>query len=217
VDALLADAAERLAPLVAPTVKLDRVHASGPRIGAIGAQARAMHADLLVMAAPAQPLSRLVLGAIVTRIVRRAKCSVLIVRAEASAAYRRPVLAIDFDDAAREVLTSARRVLAEPRPPVALLHVFDAPFQGLIYPSTPEDAIRAYREQCRQRADRNLLDLLADVGVDDRRWTKHLEFGEPRNKIPEVTAALRADLVVLGTHARSIVGRALLGSVAAEA
>jgi nucleotide-binding universal stress UspA family protein len=216
VDALLADAADRLAPLVASTVTINRVLASGPIVGAIRAQARAMHADLLVMAPAEQTLRRLVLGATVTRIVRQSRSPVLIVRADASAAYRRPVVAIDFDDAAREVLMFVRRVLAEPGSRVALLHVFDAPFEGLIYLSPSEDAIRTYREQCRQRAQRNLLDLLADIGVDHRRWSRWLELGEPRNVIPAVTSALRADLVVLGTHARSIVGHALLGSVTAD-
>jgi nucleotide-binding universal stress UspA family protein len=99
-DALLADGAEQLASIL-PSVTLERVLTPGPTIGAIRDLARATGADLLVIAPAEHALRRLVHGATTTRIVRHSHCPVLVVRAEVAVAYQRPLVAIDFDEAAR--------------------------------------------------------------------------------------------------------------------
>ena len=48
-----------------------------------------------------------------------------------------------------------------------------------------------------------------DVPVDER-----VEYGEPSDKIIEVAAAQKANLIVMGTHGRSGLERLLMGSVA---
>ena len=57
---------------------------------------------------------------------------------------------------------------------------------------------------------------LADVRPDDPtvRVVRQLRRGEPAAEILAVAADAAADLIVMGTHGRGLIGRAILGSVA---
>ena len=211
VEAHLADAARRLASFL-PMVKMDRVLTSGPTLAALRALARTTDADLLVIGSADRPLHKLAAGTKAMRIVRHAGCPVLVVGGEVTSTYQRPLVAVDLDDSARAVLTFARRVLPAPHPPITVVHAYEVPFEGLLHP----DSADTHREYYRRRAEGALIELIANLRATDGQWSRHLQYGEPRLVISTLIARTCADLVVVGTHARSIVISALLGSVAAD-
>lgn len=169
----------------------------------------------------AHPLRELAIGTTAARVLRKARRPVLVARLPAARSYRRPLLALDLEEATLQLLAFTARVLAAPRPPVALVHAYEAPLQALASASLSAQAARAYREHCRQQASRRLEELLAAARAelapgDAVRWTRCLRYGAPREVIARVAAGLDCDLLALGTHARSGVARALLGSVAGD-
>jgi nucleotide-binding universal stress UspA family protein len=52
---------------------------------------------------------------------------------------------------------------------------------------------------------------------DDRRWSRRIEEGRPFEVISRLVGAMKPDLLVIGTHGRSGIAKALLGSVTEEA
>lgn len=125
--------------------------------------------------------------------------------------------------AAHGVLATALRVLASPRPPIGLVHAFDVPYHGLIYPSLSADEGRALRDHYRQNAlhdiERTLASALAQArstGDEAPSWKTYVRHGSPRTVIPSTVAKTAADLLVLGTRGHAGVAHALLGTVAGD-
>src|SRR5262249_22199321 len=90
-----------------------------------------------------------------------------------------------------------------------LLHVADVPMvaygEGVV-PPNPEELRAEAQEQ---------LDglLVPDANV---RAERRLEQGEPVGEILRVAQEVHADLIVMGTHGRTGLGRLLMGSVAEQ-
>lgn len=73
------------------------------------------------------------------------------------------------------------------------------------------------RERERERARNELAAFLAAYDLDRERWSLRVEEGGPIEVISRVAADLRPDLLVMGTHGRSGLLKALIGSVTEEA
>jgi nucleotide-binding universal stress UspA family protein len=218
---LLSAAASELSRRLSRSADVSARIAAGLATSRIAEEARSMKAELIVMGPHAHPIRELAIGTTAVRVVREAGLPVLVARLSAVGRYRRPLLALDLDDTALQVLELTSRVLPVPRPPVALIHAYEAPFRALVYPSPSAEAASEYREHCRRQANRRLEELLAAASTrlapgDEIHWMPHLQYGAPRAVIPSTAAELGCDLLALGTHARSGVARTLIGSVAAD-
>jgi nucleotide-binding universal stress UspA family protein len=133
---------------------------------------------------------------------------------------RRPfcvVAAIDMSDASPRVLRRAFLIAnATPGSEVHVALVVDPPAVGLapeavITVETSSDSL----PQLTQFVDAQAKDLATHVGpLQIGRITAHLLTGAPSREIVWLAANLEADLVVIGTHGRTGLKRALLGSVA---
>ncbi|WP_224245984.1 universal stress protein [Hyalangium gracile] len=199
---------------------------SGSATAEIIRQARAVKAELLVMGrGRGRALRDIFLGSTAERVIRQRKLPVLVVRPPPHASYRRPLLALELDPAAHDVLAWMFQVLPTPRPRVSLVHAYDAPFQELLYPSLSTGKAKEQRERYRQTAQQGLTRLLStslerlkeeaprDTGL---RWKTYLRSGSPRTVIERVARKTRADLVVLGTHGDSGAAHMFLGTVAGD-
>ncbi len=190
----------------------------------IARHARSQKAELIVMGrGGGRTLRDIFLGSTAERVIRGSQLPVLVVRLRPRETYRRPVIALNTDEAARDVLALALRVLPPPRPRVELVHAYDAPYHGLIYPSLDAEQGQEYREHYRQKAlhdlARALTTAMAELKVspdDGFTWRSHIRHGSPRLVIPKAVATSRADLLVLGTHGRAGLAHALLGTVAGD-
>jgi len=163
------------------------------------------------------------LGSTAERVIRHGQLPVLVVRLPPRGPYRRPALALDLDQAAHGILELLLRVIPPPRPSVEVIHAYDIPYHGRIYPSLSEDDAEEYREHYRKKALREIGKLLATslaqakvAPIDAPSWRTHLRYGSPRTVIEKAVKKGDADLLVLGTHGHCGVAHAFLGTVAGD-
>jgi nucleotide-binding universal stress UspA family protein len=177
-------------------------------------------AELVVMGrCGARPLRELFLGSTAERVVRQAKLPVLVVRLPARKRYARPALALDFDEAAPEVLRFTLLVLPPPRPRIEVIHAFDAPYGLRTYPSLTRTEMEEWETQERFRSTQKLAKLLAGALVqpdDAPSWKTHLRYGSPRAVVEKAVSRVEPDLLVLGTHGYSGVAYMFLGTIAGD-
>lgn len=126
------------------------------------------------------------------------------------------VVAIDFSEKAHHALTSAKALaLREKNAELHVVHVV-APPVGTVAVVGATDMASAFTETL-DRTRQELKTACNEVsqGLVDRVYG-HVRTGRPAREIAELSAQLGADLIVVGTHGRTGVSRALLGSVAEE-
>ncbi|MCI0465160.1 MAG: universal stress protein [Gemmataceae bacterium] len=116
----------------------------------------------------------------------------------------------DLSPMAEEAFQLACSLARDHSTRVIVLHVAAPPaigtFAEAVLPPDP-DIIRAeFEEQLRQT-------LVPPLGI---RVEYRIEFGDPTPVIVQVVAETNSDLIVMGTHGRTGLGRLLLGSVAEQ-
>lgn len=118
---------------------------------------------------------------------------------------------IDFSAGSREAMTAAAELASESAGEVVLLHVWHPP-----YITSPEAPIpEAMMIQLRSDAEHELAKWRDEVVKHAPRVTAKLAIGAPWDQIVALAKDDPAiDLVVIGTHGRTGIKRALLGSVA---
>ncbi|HEX6243286.1 MAG TPA: universal stress protein [Polyangiales bacterium] len=221
----LAHETRHLAESLGRGIRLESlVTSAGSAPGEIAARARAAQADLIVMGRDGgSALRDTFLGSTAERVIRGSKLPVLVVRLAPRAAYRRPALALDLEQDAHAVLALMFRVMGPPRPTVQVIHAFDAPYHGLVYPSVPDSLAEERLHRLQLEASHRLSALLAAslgrLKVAPEHvpfWSHHVRFGPPRAVIRDAVQRADTDLLVLGTHGYSGVAHIVLGTVAGD-
>jgi nucleotide-binding universal stress UspA family protein len=176
---------------------------------------RSIDADLLVLGRHGRrPVRDMFMGTTAERVIRKGDVPVLVVNLDPTQPYRRPLIAVDPGDASRRTLQLALRVLGPEVKSINVVHAFNVPFEGFVTPTFSAREKSDYRRSFREKAATDLASFLAsfpDIGV---RWKTAVRRGDARSVILGEGLRRRADLIALGTHARSGVAHALLGSVA---
>lgn len=174
--------------------------------------AREAGAELIVVGRHGErPLRDLFIGSTAERVIRCGDLPVLVVARRARGPYRRPVVAVDLDGAARATLAAALPLVG-PAPDGVVCHAASVPFAGYVAGSMSEDEMARYRADIERDAGERLSRLVD--GCDAAGWRRVIRRGDPRLAVLREVARHRADLLVLGTHARTAIARVLLGSVA---
>lgn len=157
------------------------------------------------------------LGTTADRVVRTAEVPCLIVRGPLSLPLRRVLVPFDISDPARAALDVAIAWAATFRPgggtpPVhpelLLLHVSPRAFDVENFPFDQQVIV----PELRREGEDALARVAADAGV---RIREEVRWGDrPADEIVQLAAEEKVDLLVMGTHGRGAVKRALIGSVA---
>jgi nucleotide-binding universal stress UspA family protein len=169
-------------------------------------------------------------------LLRKCPCPVWLVKPEAPETYQRILAAVDVDDACpptelevrhslnREILELAISLSLSEFTELHVVHVWEAIGEGAMRGTlmhTPEEKIISYVEQVRQQHSNNLSALIKDVTAsmnqDVLEYVKpriHLIKGRARKEIPALSARIKADLLVMGTVARTGVPGFLIGNTA---
>jgi nucleotide-binding universal stress UspA family protein len=186
----------------------------GQATAAISAFADADHADLLLLGAHgAGFLQRVLLGSTASRLLRKSRCPVLVVKQAAQDSYRRILITIDFSPASRTAIDLARTLA--PHAHLLLLHVFEVPFEGKMqYAGVGEDIIFQYRIEARERALHQLHELAENAGLTTLDYTVLVLQGDATRQIIEQEEQHDCDLIVTGKHGTHVTEELLLGSVA---
>lgn len=169
-------------------------------------------------------------------LLRKCPCPVWLIKPEAPIKYKRILATVDVDDKPVPKELEMRQVLnhqiLEMASSLALsefaeLHIgsaWDAIGESvinLVFHDTPEENITAYVEEVRQQTAENLEKLIRDVAryigqdaLDYLKYRVHLIKGEPRKEIPALAKKIKADLVVMGTVARTGIPGFIMGNTA---
>ena len=156
----------------------------------------------------------LLLGSTAERVIRKGDTSILVVASRPGTPYERPLVAVDCSDTSRRAVELAWR-LADPK--VQALEVVHA------YHALPEHMFRdvgfstevalEYQREAKKQAQAAVEEFLA--GVEETPPARSvLRDGDARQVILDLAVQHDADLLALGTHGRSGLAHALLGSVA---
>jgi nucleotide-binding universal stress UspA family protein len=130
-----------------------------------------------------------------------------------SADWKRILCPIDFSDASLAALETAAEVARRYGAKVALFHAYPVP--GYTFPDGSFVASSKMLEELTSQANRHMAEWKAKA---EAMGIGHVEaataIGEPAHEILAFAKAQSADLVVIGTHGRTGLQHALMGSVA---
>ncbi|MBO1021872.1 universal stress protein [Methylobacterium sp. SD274] len=169
--------------------------------------------DLIVVGSSHRAGSRTA-GRTVGNLVRSAPCPVLVARRFAASPYARILIPVDLSQASARALRYADSLTLVDRAHVTVLHAFQAPGKSKLSGFGVErDQIDSYVEACRSRSAEDVETLLTNGGLANREWSRRIQEGSPTEAITGLAERIPSDLVVIGTHARTGLRKAFLGSV----
>ena len=176
--------------------------------------ARITSTDLLVVGRHgSRRVSDLLIGTVANQVARTSHVPVLIVNRVAERAYGRPLVAVDLDGASDALLRAVQRLLGASSPTIRVVYAYDV-FESLLAPSWPDEGESEYRRECRRKAQAKLDAFLGRGEIAHLRCEGVVLPGDPRPAILSEAVRHRVDLIAVGTHGRSGIAHALLGSVA---
>lgn len=175
--------------------------------------------DLIVMGSHRKKLLLdIFVGTTIERVVRKGAFPVLMVNFEAQHQYERVVAPTDMSDVSANAFRVALLTGLIGDKGATLLHAFVAPASGKMFIAGSDRAsIDSYVARERERTMEELAAFLVAHDLQHVRWSLRVEEGAPMEIISRAVPELRPDLLVMGTHSRSAVLKALIGSVTEEA
>jgi nucleotide-binding universal stress UspA family protein len=219
----LAGISERMTPRVPTETCVAYGHAANGILDVV----REIGADGIVIATHGRTgLAHLVYGSVTETILKHSGVPVLVVHARAGEAPATPV----DPGSARIIVPLDGSSLAEEALPVALEMLGIAGELVLVSVVSPPDKVlideaghvRAYLDQQEEAATREAHDYLRETAARLQKAQPGLHvacdvrIGEPAPGIVLATLDRGGDLVVMATHGRTGLGRALVGSVAGD-
>jgi universal stress protein E len=178
------------------------------------AEAEKLDADLVVIGQHRKDfLLDLFRGSAGERIIRFGNRPVLVVKSAPTHSYVGLLAAVDFSPPSRRAIETA--VKLAPDADLKLVHAFDTPFRGLLFGGASlEQLAKRHQQQFQEMIEAQTRDFLSTLRVPVTLRQVIAREGSPQEAVLAVVGETRADLLVVGTHGRSGIGRALLGSVA---
>jgi nucleotide-binding universal stress UspA family protein len=176
--------------------------------------ARQIEADLLVFGMHrTRPLADLFIGTTTERVTRLGGRPVLVVRDSVRGPYRRAVAAVDFSPASRHATEFARRLA--PDAYLQLVHAHHTPFAGLIGSAADRRNEMEGHERGLAALLQQQMSMAAGKSAKGALLPPIVKAGAVPDVVLNETRRAKAELLVLGTHGRSAVAQAILGSIAA--
>jgi len=192
--------------------------------------------DLVIKTAETWDWQERLFGSDDMHLLRKCPCPVWLIRPDALKAYRRILVAVNVDDSYPPREMELRRALnlqlLEMASSLALaefaelhiVHAWDAIGQSSmrgVFMKTPKEEIIAYVERERLRHAANLDNLMCQVtafveqdALDYLKPRTYQVKGSARKEIPTLARQIEADLVVMGTVARTGVPGYIVGNTA---
>jgi nucleotide-binding universal stress UspA family protein len=187
-------------------------------------QALAWHADLLVMGNHGHSgVTRFVLGSVSEKVLRIAKCAVLVVPHHAAAPaapgdieFDRILCGVDFSSSSLEAVTYALSLGAEAGAHVTLLNTIELPPELRETPTPHDLSVEAVRERAEAGQLARLEALIPFAVRDYCSVESTVVEGKASREILRQAAARQSDLIVMGVQGRSAINLAVFGSNAQD-
>jgi universal stress protein A len=130
------------------------------------------------------------------------------------ATFHTIVAAVDLSDMSTDVLDVARGLAHQNRAQLYVIHVIADPFHAMYAVETSGLDLPELLAQWTLAAEDRLAELVERHPGEAGLITTAVLAGSPAQEIVRYAADQRADLIVVGSHGRAMMGRLLLGSVA---
>ena len=176
------------------------------------ALAQKINADLIICGSHGKHGIELALGSTANGILHLATCDVLTLRLNdegqhlASVPYKNIVVATDLQNDNTKVLHAAKALAAQYQAQLHVIHVVGDVASLGYYPAIEIDLQGA--------AEKRLTEILAQAQLNVPADHVHVKIGFPKQEIIELARKVQAELIIIGSHGRSGLGAALLGSTA---
>jgi len=173
-----------------------------------------LHADLIVVAAQERRFfPGFLTGACHHDVVQACTRPVLVVKSEPQSAYRRVLVAVDFSEQSKE---AARMALAiAPDAHVSFVHACRLMHEAMMREAgLPPDSVNGYRIRLCERSRTRLNQFIAELGPQKQLASRTVRYGHAAPVIFELIEKINPDLIAVGKTGRSLLQRALVGSLA---
>lgn len=172
-------------------------------------------ADLLVLGIPRPVLLRDLRGTTAERVLRNSPVPILLVARKPTNRYATIVAGTDFSVPARLAIEFAARVAPDAK--LRLVHAYDIPFRGLMSEGSGRRASRKLLQQFENpiRTEMAAFVKVLPQAMAARGVAWSMREGAPEETLRREMRKQRSALVVLGTHGRTGLARAFLGSTTA--
>lgn len=192
-----------------------RVVLGNPFVG-ITQAARDLSADLIVIGPHRRQLLRdILVGTTAERTIRTADRPVLMANGVPTGSYRRAIVASDLSASSETTIHATKSLGLLDRLNVSLLHVFSVPGIALMNrASLSDDEKESYIAGERKRVKEEVTSFMDRIEVDGMSTILKPDIANIAETICATAAELAAELIVIGTCGRSVIARALMGSVA---
>jgi nucleotide-binding universal stress UspA family protein len=177
----------------------------------------AVGADLIVMGAHRKQFLRdIFTGTTIERVIRGGKYPVLMVNNEAQRQYERVLVPVDMSETSADAIRFGLSAgLLDDG--ATLLHAFSpVAKRRLLTSGASSDVISGYVDSERNGAMEEMSAFLVANELGPQRWSLRVDEGLPMQVIARAVTEKRPDMLVMGTHGRSGLLRALIGSVTEE-
>ena len=193
--------------------------------------------DLVIKLPERQNWQERLFGSDDMHLLRKCPCPVWLIQPRARNTYRRILAAVDVDNAYPQKELETRRALNHQVIELAsslalaesaelhIVHAWDAPGESAMrhsaFTKTSDESVDDWVEQVKQQHSDSMdafmneaADIVGQDALDYLEQQRHLMRGQPRDEIPALAKRIDADLIVMGTVARTGVLGFIMGNTA---